>query len=345
MYEPLHIVQNPIYAASFAQCLALSGALNDRTDAAGDTLHLARELEQVSAESYDVLKNPRIGRTLVPFVNELQDGAESYSWDVYDGIARAEWIVNWASVVGGTSANKHRFTIPTRSFGSHYQYTDEDLARAVMAGGRGLDREVARMARIAHEQFFDDLIADGDSERDIPGMPGLLAALGFTEQAPYTANSPWIAPVVGTWDDSTTGPEKLKDLQALVDTPEQNTKQLFKANRLVLPLSVKPLMTAPWSATSVSAETVEAVFLKNQPANGVKSIDYWYKLDTKSALGGPRAISYFAAPTTFKFVYAYDYRELAPQRVAYATQVLTKAKLAGLVSVYPLAMAQMDLDS
>ena len=199
------------------------------------------------------------------------------------------------------------------------------------------------MARIAHEQFFDDLIADGDSERDIPGLPGLLAALGFTEGAFGTANTPWIAPPTGTWDGSTTSAQKVADLQALVDTPEQNTKGLFKANRLVMPLSMKPLMTAPYSEHHPI--TVEQVFLQNQAANGVKSIDYWYKLDTKSALSGPRAIAFHASPTTFKFVYAYDYRELAPQRVNYATQVLTKAKLAGLVSVYPLAMAQVDLDS
>ena len=344
----LKIRNNPRFQAKHDAALDALGVLEGRADAAGDSLYLARELEQVSAQSFDVLKDPRMGRMLVPFVNELSDGAETFSFDMYDGVTKGGWITNWATVIGGSDANKTRVSIPCRSWGSSYQYSIQDLAAAQMAGtGRSLDAERARMCRRGHEQFFDDLIADGDSDRGIPGLPGLLESFGFTEGGgPAGADRfPWVAPVVGTWDAATTGPEKISDLEKLCQTVEQNTKQLFTADRLVLPLSMKPFMKLPYATATTDGRTTESVFLANQPANGVKAIDYWYKLDTKSALTGPRAIAYKASPDTFKFVLAYDFRELPPQAVAYAYQIPTLARLAGLISVYPLAMAQMDLDS
>jgi hypothetical protein len=343
-FETLQLLNHPNFA-DHEEVLRKLGVLKGRADAAGDTLYLARELEHVSAQSFDVLKDPKIGRQLVPFVFDLPDGAETYSFDMYDGIASGGWITNWATVIGQADAFKTRVSIPARSWGSSYHYTVQDLAAASMASGRSLDAERGRFCRLAHEQFFEDLIADGDAERGIPGLPGLLAALGFTEDgAPSGTRFPWVSPITGTWDAATTGPEKVADLEKLVGAVEQNTKQLFVADRLVLPLSTKPFMRAPYN-TTVDARSTEKVFLENQPANGVKAIDYWYKLDTKSALGGPRALAYKASPDTFKFVLAYDFRELAPQLVAYQYQIPTLARVAGLISVYPLAMAQMDLDS
>ncbi len=328
---------------------ALAPLLVNREDADGDSIYLARDLEQISAETFDVLRHPKMGRTLVPFQNILTPGAGVFEYDMYDVTAQCKWLTNWATIVGGASANKVRVSIPTRYFGGHYQYTIQDLERAAMARGvngsnRALDAELARANREAHEQFFDDLIADGDSERDIPGLPGLLEALGYTESAPGD-NKPFVAPVIGTWGTGTTGPQKILDLERLCSTPEQNTKNTFVANRLIMPLSMKPLMKLPYATSTTDGRTVESVFLANQPANGVKSIDYWYKLDTKSTLSGPRAIAYFASDRTFKFVLAYDYKELAPQISGYGYTIPTMAQVAGLISVYPLAMAQMDLDS
>jgi hypothetical protein len=338
--------KNKILMAAHDAALTKIGALTSRQDAAGDSLFLARELEYVSASTFDVLKDPKMGRLLVPFVAELSDGAETYSFDMYDGVARGGWIVNWATVLGGSDATKTRVSIPCRSWGSSYSYSVQDIAASLQAGTRSLPGERARFCRIAHEQFFEDLIADGDTDRSIPGLPGLLESLGFTEGgAPSGVRYPWRAPKVGTWDTATTGPEKIQDLEELVGAVEENTKGLFKANRLVLPLVVKKFMKQPYATSTTDGRTTESVFLANQPPDGVRSIDYWYKLDTKSALSGPRAISYYASPDTFKFVLAYDYRELPPQAVGYAYQIPTMARLAGLISVYPLAMAQMDLDS
>ncbi len=358
----IKIRQDARELARFERICSDIGVFTGREDAAGDTLHLARELEYVSAQTYDVLKFPMMARRIVPFVPELPEGASSYSFDMFDGVAKAEWITNWASLVGGASAHKFRFTVESRSFGSSYMYTVEDLRRAAFArtvnpSSRSLSVEEARLVRIGHEQFIEDLIVDGDSSRVIAstngaialaGLPKLIEALGFTLQdnAGHESDGTphlWIKPRVGTWTSSTTGAQLVSDLEKLTSAVEQNTKQLMVADRLILPLAVKPLMKQPYS-TTVDARTVETVFLQNQPANGVKSIDYWHKFDNKSASTGPRAMAYKASPDTFKFVYSFDFREHPVQQTALALQVPTEAKVVGLVSVFPFGMAQMDLD-
>lgn len=318
----------PAFAA-FAAAVQNSGVLMNREDAAGDTLFLARELEQVSAKTYDVLQNPIIARTLIPFVAELQDGEASYSYDMYDGFASADWISDWSNPVGSADVFKTRFTHTPRSFGSNYSYSLEDIATSTFAG-RSLPGERARMTRIAHEQFLENLIAFGDTVRGIKGVAN-------------NSNIPLVAPAVGTWDSSTTALELMSDLDKLAMAPELASKQRFVANRMVLPLSVKSLLVKPFS--TLNGDSVSKIWLAKQPANGIKSIDYWHQLDTASASTGPRGLAWFGSPDVLRFVYAYDYRELPVQAKGYAFQVLTMAKVLGVITVYPFGAAYMDLDA
>lgn len=329
----LRLVKNAGFLAAFAGVLSHLGALRtdaagSHVDAAGDTMHLARELEYVSAQTYDVLKDPIKGRTLVPISWEVPDGAENYSYDMYDGFALAEWITDYSSAVGQADAFKVRTSKPMRDFGSSYQYSDQDLAASSFAGGRPLDRERARMVRIAHEQFLDDVIAVGDTTRSIEGLTNSTVI-------------PLVAPATGTWDASTTIAQLYADLDKLCQAPEQATAEQFKADTLVLPLSVKPLLTKPFS-DSVT-QTVLGVWLANQET--IKKVVFWKRLNTASVAGGPRALAYKMDPAVVQFLGSYDYREKPPQEKNYAVQILTKARVLGLCIRYPLAMAQMDLDA
>lgn len=334
--------------------------LEDRADADGDTLYLARDLEQISAETLDVLRYPLMARQLVPFINEVTPGADTWAYDVYDIAGRADWISNWATIIGGQDARKKRIKVDTRYFGSSYQYTVQDLERAAMARGklgsnRALDAEVARSCRLAHEQFLDKLVADGDSDRSMPGLANLLdTGFGFTIQdfAPASMGGvtprPYLKPahkITVSGVPTADGPKTVRALTQLCMTPQMNTKGTFNANRLVMPLSWKEVLSQPYSNSILDGKSIENVFLQNQPPNGVKSIDYWYALDTKSALSGPRALAYMASPRTFKFVLGYDFKELPVQIVGGAYTIPTYGFVAGLVSQYPLAMAMMDLDN
>lgn len=319
-------------------------------------LYFARDLEQVSAESLDVLRYPKMGRQLMPFVNELTPGADTYSYDMYNVTSQAKWISNWAMITGDAAADKVRVSIPTRYFGNGYSYTVEDLERAAFArgknpGNRALDAEKARANRESHEEFLDKLVSDGDASREIPGLPGLLEDLGFTiadfdpPNMGGASPRPYLQPTHKLYTSSAftgDGPKVVQALTELIMTPKMNTKGTFDANRLVLPLSWQPIMSRPYSNSILDGKSIEAVFLQNNKQ--IAKIDYWHVLDTKSASGGPRALAYFASPRTFKFVLAYDYKELPVQVTDGAYRVATYGLVAGVVAQYPLAMAQMDLD-
>jgi hypothetical protein len=327
-------------ADSHRVVLAGTNWFQGREDAAGATINLARELEQVSAQTYDVLKHPQMARQIMPFVNELSPGAETFSYDMYDGVTQCEWITNWGTPVGQNDAFKTRMTGIAYSFAGGYDYSFQDLEAASFAGGRSIDAERARMNRLGHEQFLEDLAFAGNADRGISGVSNLLTNAGYTVQTYGTAGAPYVKPVVGTWDVNTATADLIKDLDALLAVPEQNTKQRLVANRIVLPLSVKPWLTQPYSATD--ARTVETVWKQNHP--GVDII-YWWKLDTASVLGGPRAIAYKVDPSVCRFVLAYDYKEMPPETSAFQYRINTIARVLGTVSVYPLGMAMMDLDA
>jgi hypothetical protein len=310
-----------------------------REDAAGATVNLARELEQVSAQTFDVLKHPMLARQVMQFSNELSPGAETFSYDMYDGVTQCEWITNWGTPVGQNDAFKTRMTGIAYSFAGGYEYSFQDLEAASFSPARSIDAERARMNRLGHEQFLDDLAFSGNADRGISGISNLLTNAGYTVQTYGTAGAPFVKPVVGTWDASTTPAELMKDLDGLLAVPEQNTKQRLVANRVLLPLSVKPYLTQPYSAND--ARTVETIWKLNHP--GVEVL-YWWRLDTASAAGGPRAIAYKVDPSVVRFVLAYDYKEMPPETAAFLYRINTIARVLGTVSVYPLGIAMMDLD-
>jgi len=310
--------------------LGVIGQLAGRADAVGDTMLLARELEYVSAQTYDVLYDPIIGRQVVDF-ETVPEGADFFSYDMYDGYAMVEWITNWASTVGNADTFKNRTTKQMRSFGGHYMYSDQDLRAAAFAGnGRTLDRERARHVRVGHEQKIDDLIATGDSTRSIEGLlnnsniPTIVRAGSHT----WTGGSVTVADIHA-------------DLTKLAQAPEQASAGNFVADTLLLPLSQKPLLSQPYS--TLQGKSILAVWLEGQ--EDIKTVLWWKRANTASAIGGPRAFAFKRSKDVMKFLMAFDYREKPPQIEARAFVVHTEARVGGLCLVYPFGAAKMDLDA
>lgn len=312
--------------------------LVERADAAGDTMHLARELEFTSAQTYEVLTDPIKGRLFVDFTT-IPDGAETFSYDMWDRLAMAEWITNYASAVGAADRFKKRYYKPMYDFGSSYHFSVQDLQKAAFAR-TSVDRERGMSARIAHEQFLDNLIAVGDTDRSIEGL---------TNSTAFQA----VQSLVGEWDPSAAEPDTddeysarsaalVADFQLLIDSIEQNSSENFKADTLILPLSFKPVMKRRFSATD--SRSREKVLLENQDADGPKAVQYWKRLNTASALGGPKALAYKKNRAVLEFILAYDFRELPPQVEGYTYQILTHGRAGGLCVRYALGTACMDLD-
>jgi hypothetical protein len=297
----------------------------------GGTAFLQSELRQVSAKTYDVVNFPTMARTLVPFSETVHPGADTYSYDQYEALGEAEFKTAGATDAPEVTLRKKRFTFPMRTIWDKYQYSFEDLQAAIFSK-TPLNSKLALAARMALEQKFDDVITRGDLVHGIRGLAG---------NTDFTA----VAPVTGTWTGATTPTQLFGDLNKLVQAAEQATGGFFKSDTLVLPLSVKPYLTAPWSTTTTPT-TIEQAWLatQQQAKTGITSIQYWNKLNLANAGGtGGRALCYKNDPMVLEALLAYEYLEFPSPTDGLIIQVKSQMRFGGLAVHYPLACSYMDI--
>lgn len=313
--------------AQFVQMIAQAFA-NDpelRQDAVGNAAFLARELEYVAAQTYDIVYNPTIGRQIVPMNTAVDPGAETYSYDSFDQVGMAEWVTNYGNQPPRADAFKTRTTAKLFSFWSSYAYTIQDL-RASAMGRTPLDVKRAQIARQVMERFLDGVIAVGDTDRAIKGLVN-------------NTDIPAVATTAGTWATATNA-AIAEDLVKLTLQPEQATAGLFKANTLLLPLNKKPKLSNPYSTTFP-----DSILKVWQNGSEVSRIVFWDKLNTASAIGGPRAMAIAVNPMVLEFILAADYEDFPPETKNLETQVICHMRVGGLSLRYALACAKMDLDA
>jgi hypothetical protein len=330
----MKIRNTPLFASFVTACLSMVGGdTSFRADATGNAAFLARELEWVSAQTYNVLYNPIIGATLVPFNTQVPPGAETFSYDQYDEIGLAEWVTNYGDQPPRVDTFRKRFTAKCRSFWDSYAYTIQDLRASATAAQRGappgssLDVQRAQVARNVLERFHDDVIAFGDTTRGLKGLAN-------------NSDIPEVASESGGWDGTETNDEIIADLIKLCHAPKQATHGLFTADTLVLPLSKEPRLSQPYSAFDV--RSVLQVFL--QGATFIKSVQFWDKLDDATDETGPLALAYAKSPIVVEYVCPVRFEDFPPEQENLEFQVILHARTGGLSIHYPLAMAQMELD-
>lgn len=353
MNAPLHYTRTPagvIALRSFVGALLSSGNfshvprydangnVNTRADAVpsveGATAFLSRELQYVTAKTYDVLYKPIMARTLVPFTANVPAGAEQYAYDQYEMFGKAVFLNDDSTNWPRADVRKKRFAFPMATIGLSYKYTDQDMQASRFAGGKGLDVTRAQATRMGIEQLIDDLVAFGDSIRGIRGIAG---------QTDFTS----VSPVTGSWSTATTAAQLLGDLNKLALASELATGGLFVADTMVLPLAVKPLLQNPWS-TGTSPITIEQAWLATQgqrkDGRGIKEITYWNKLDSANAGGtGGRALCYTKSDQVLEMLLSYDYQEFVEPSSGLVVEVKAKARLGGLSVKYPLACCYSDI--
>lgn len=298
----------------------------------GATAFLARELQYVTARTFDVLFKPTKARELIPFTSNVPAGAETYAYDQWEHFGVADFVSDRQTQFPKADVRKKRFSFPMRSIGTSYDYTDQDVQAARMAGGQGLDFHRGQAARMVVEQKLDDLLAFGDSLHGIRGIAG---------QTDFTA----VSPVTGSWSSSTTQAQLFGDLNKLVLAGQLATGGLFMPDTLVLPLAVKPLLVNPWSTTA-NPTTIEQAWLatQDQSKSGIKAIEYWNKLDLANAGGtGGRALCYTKTDQVLEALLSYDYQEFIEPSSGLVIEIKAKARVGGLAVHYPLACSYMDI--
>jgi len=316
----------------------------ERADA-GEVAFVAKDLEFIKAETYDIQYPALKAVILIPIDTSVPAGAEEYSYNAWDMVGKAKFISDYAKDFPMVDAFLKRYVFPTAGIGVGYQYTLQELRKAAMrklSGGRTLDAARAEAARMAHEQFIDDVAAFGDTARGLKGVVN-------------HSDIPTVTLPFGSWDTLDTSDASntkiAADLTALSIAPELATLGLYKADTLLLPLSMKKRLKYPTS-TYIKQPLIDNWF---QNQDDIKEIVWWNRLDaayTNMANGslaytGGEALgmAYQKNPRLLYYVVPLPFTQHAPQQVGLAFQIPCESRTGGVCIPRPLTAARANFHS
>ena len=235
-----------------------------------ETMFFQRELEQVKAKSYDVLKAPLKAFELIPVDSTTAPGATTVTYEQYDSTGIAKIISNYADDLPTADVKGKEFHSTIKSIGNSYVYSKNDI-RAAQFAGKPLNQRKAIAAVEAHRQLMNKLAFFGDSEY---GIQGLLTNSNIPS-APVVAG----AATTLTWATKTPD-EILKDLNSAVSDMLDLTKGAEVPNTIVMPIAqYNHIATTARSANSDT--TILEFFEGNNPG-----IEVMWATELKGAFAG-----------------------------------------------------------
>lgn len=298
---------------------------DDRTDA-GETAFFTRSLETILAKTYDV-KYPELkARQFIPKNGEVDPGAETYTYRQFDMFGMAKIISNYADDLPMVDVLGKEFSAPCVSIGASYHYSIQDIRRSRMSG-IDLDGMRGKAVRRAIETKIDLMAAFGDTNT---GVKGFLNA----------ASVPIVSFVTGNWSLTTTAENILTDLNTLVNSIVNTTKELFAPDTVILD-NVSYQVANSKRIDPTMEKSVLKSFLENNPY--ITSVQQWQRLNTASAGTGRRIVAYKRDPEVLELVIPQEFEQFPPQPKNLSFSIPVHARHGGVSIRYPLAIAYMDL--
>jgi hypothetical protein len=291
------------------------------------TSSLEKALEYVKTKTYDILYPKMKARTFIPVSNEVDPGAETITYYVWDQFGMAQIISNYADDLPSVAALAESYTAKVKGIGTSYPYTIQDLRRSAMAG-TALTTRLASAARLYVESTIDTIAAVGDT---IHGLIGLAKHPNVTLTSPTT----------GGWATAT-GLQMVADVRDLINAVVTACNEALEPDTVVMDSSKMTLLsTTRISTTGDSDTTALDAVKKNHPE--IKNWEVWNKLKAADATDtGSRIVCYAKDPQVLSLEIPQEFEQLPPQAKNLAFIVPCHARCAGVLVYYPVAMGYMD---
>lgn len=290
-----------------------------------ETMFFQRELEQVKAKSYDVLKAPLKAFELIPVDSTTAPGAKTVTYEQYDSTGIAKIISNYAEDLPTADVKGKEFTSMIKSIGNSYVYSKDDI-RAAQFAGKPLNQQKANAAVEAHRQLMNKLAFKGDSEY---GIQGLLTNANIPS-APVVAG----AATTLTWVTKTPD-EILKDLNSAVSDMLDLTKGVEVPNTIVMPIAQYNHIAT--TARSANSDTTILEFFKgNNPG-----IEVMWATELKGAFtGGTDGFIVYKRDPMKLWMEIPMMVEMSPaQEKGLSYVVPCESKFGGVITPYPLSLS------
>lgn len=292
------------------------------------THHLARQLEHVRSQTYDI-KFPELKfRQLIPVDSSVSPAANTVTYRQWEMFGAAAIVSNYADDSPRVDLLVEEFSGTVRSLADSYGYSIQDL-RAASASGISLPAEKANTARRGMEQTMDQLSAFGDAAYNLPGF------LNF-------ANVPIVAVPNGNWPALLATPGLiLEDLNHVPTQIRVLTNTVHSGDTTILDTASFDLVaTTPLDPANGSNITVASAFIMNNPY--IKDLDQWYRLDTAGPASTPRMMNYERRPENVQVVIPLEFEQFAPQERNLEFVINCHARHGGVEWRYPLSAAYTD---
>ena len=290
-----------------------------------ETMFFQRELEQVKAKSYDVLKAPLKAFELIPVDSTTAPGATTVTYEQYDSTGIAKIISNYADDLPTADVKGKEFHSTIKSIGNSYVYSKNDI-RAAQFAGKPLNQRKANAAVEAHRQLMNKLAFFGDSEY---GIQGLLTNSNIPS-APVVAG----AATTLTWATKTPD-EILKDLNSAVSDMLDLTKGVEVPNTIVMPIAQYNYIAT--TARSANSDTTILEFFKgNNPG-----IEVMWATELKGAFAGGTDgfIVYNRNPNKLWMEIPMMVEMSPAQEKGLSYVVPCESKFGGVIIPYPLSLS------
>ena len=290
-----------------------------------ETMFFQRELEQVKAKSYDVLKAPLKAFELIPVDSTTAPGARTVTYEQYDSTGIAKIISNYADDLPTADVKGKEFHSTIKAIGNSYVYSKDDI-RAAQFAGKPLNQRKANAAVEAHRQLMNKLAFFGDSEY---GIQGLLTNSNIPS-APVVAGTATTL----TWATKTPD-EILKDLNSAVSDMLDLTKGVEVPNTIVMPIAQYNHIAT--TARSANSDTTILEFFKGNNPN----IEVMWATELKGAFSGGTDgfIVYNRNPDKLWMEIPMMVQMSAAQEKGLSYIVPVESKFGGVIIPYPLSVS------
>ncbi len=293
-----------------------------------ETVFFSRELEAIKKKSYDVLYPELKARKLFPISREAGPGATQITYYQYDRAGMAKVIANFADDLPRAEVKGKAFTSPVQMLGMSYGYNVKEIRSAKFAG-KPLEQMRANAAKMGVMQKENQLAFLGETASGLPGFLSNANIGTYTVPNDGTGSSKlWTAKTPALI---------IRDINGIVNKIFSDTKGIFTADTLLLPLAQYALISSTPRSDNSDTTILEFV-LKNNPS--LKAVEYVNELLAAGSGSTDVMVAYKKDPMVVTMEVVSDFEQLEPEKRGLEYVIDCVEEFGGILIPYPLAVAK-----
>ena len=290
-----------------------------------------RQLEHIKTQVMEVIYTGLKARKLLPVSMEAGPGAEYITWRQFDKVGIARLIRDYSMDLPRVDVLASEFyQNPVHGIGASFGYNVQEI-RAAQKAGLPLDQRRAAAATEAILRLEDDLAFFGDARAKLVGFFNLPNSTAVVLPADGAGASI-------LWSTKTAD-QMLRDLNLLVNTIVETTKEVEVPDTLLLPTASYNLIATKRIGID-SNNTVLKFFLDTNPY--IKDVEPVVKLTGAGAGSLNRAIAYRRDPMKLTMEVPMDVTQHEVDKEGLEYTVPVESRYGGVLVYKPLSVAFAD---